>query len=97
METTKRPRGRPKGSQNVATAAVRQVINAFLDNNADQVQELFRKLAEENPGKALDIYFSAAEYITPKLARVEQKTEHSGQVNHGFIVIPAKDSLEPDA
>lgn len=72
--------GRPKGSKNRDTAHIKEAVSNFVQGNADRVQALFDELAANNPGKALDVYFGAAEYVLPKLARTENTTELVGQL-----------------
>ena len=70
-------------------------ISAFVEKNSKKVDQLFATLCQEDPGKALQIYFGAAEYVIPKLARTESTVEHSGAIQ-GVLVVPAKDALETD-
>ena len=72
--------GRPKGSVNRDTAHVKEAISAFVQKNSARVDELFGQLCQEDPGKALQIYFGAAEYVLPKLARTENTTELKGNL-----------------
>lgn len=62
-------KGRKKGVPNVATAAVRSAITAFVDGNAEQVQKLWERVAARDPGKALELYAKLAEFCLPKLSR----------------------------
>jgi hypothetical protein len=61
--------GRPKGTPNKATAVVRDAISSFVEGNADQVQELWERVAKKDPAKALEIYAKLAEFSLPKLSR----------------------------
>jgi hypothetical protein len=63
--------GRPKGSANKATTAVREAIARFAENNVEQLQGWLEKSAEKNPDKAADLFLRALEYHIPKLARTE--------------------------
>ena len=77
-------KGRPRGSPNKATAAVREAIALFAEQNVGKLQEWLGAIAEKNPEKAADLYLRALEYFTPKLAR----TELSGEVGvRGKLVI----------
>jgi|SRR5450759_1896172 hypothetical protein len=51
--------GRPKGSANKATTAVREAIARFAENNVEQLQGWLEKSAEKNPDKAADLFFGA--------------------------------------
>ena len=75
--------GRPKGSPNKATAAVREAIAVFAEGNAHKLQEWLDDIAmgvggnKPDPAKAADLYLRAIEYHIPKLARTEV-TGHDG-------------------
>ena len=84
--------GRPKGSKNRDTAHVKEAISAFVQKNSKKVDALFTQLCAEDPGKALQIYFGAAEYVLPKLARTEATVEHSGKMDHSVKVDFGNDS-----
>ena len=77
-------KGRPRGSPNKATAAVREAIALFAQQNVGKLQTWLDATAERNPEKAADLYLRALEYFTPKLAR----TGLSGEVGvRGKLVI----------
>lgn len=71
--------GRPKGSPNKSTAAVREAIANLLDRNSEKMDEWLQLVAygdselgvKPQPDKALDIMQKLAEYHIPKLARTE--------------------------
>jgi hypothetical protein len=73
----------PKGRGSVpnkSTANAREAIAAFVDGNADRLNELLDRIADENPKAAFDAIMSVVEYHIPKLARVEQDVTHSGEI-----------------
>jgi hypothetical protein len=72
--------GRPKGSPNKATAAVREAIARMAEDNAPKFLEWMDQVAKTNPEKACDIYLKAIEYHIPKLARTEVTGNDSGPV-----------------
>jgi hypothetical protein len=69
--------GRPKGSPNKSTAAVREAIALFAEGNAHKLQSWLDDVAmgaggnRPDPAKAADLYLRAIEYHIPKLARTE--------------------------
>jgi hypothetical protein len=69
--------GRPKGSPNKSTTAVREAIAVFAEGNAHKLQEWLDDVAmgtggnRPDPAKAADLYLRAIEYHIPKLARTE--------------------------
>lgn len=63
--------GRPKGSLNKSTAAVREAIAKMAEMNAPRFAMWLDEVAQKSPEKACDIYLRAIEYHIPKLARTE--------------------------
>lgn len=63
--------GRPKGSPNKSTAAVREAIAKMAEMNAPRFALWLDEVAQKSPEKACDIYLRAIEYHIPKLARTE--------------------------
>ncbi len=63
--------GRPTGSPNRTTKEVRQQFEHLLNNNVDKLQNLFDKVAEENPTKAIELILKVSEFVLPKLKAVE--------------------------
>lgn len=76
--------GRPKGSPNKATTAVREAIAVFAEGNAHKLQEWLDDIAmgvggnRPDPAKAADLYLRAIEYHIPKLARTELTGKDGG-------------------
>ena len=76
--------GRVKGTPNRATGAVRDVFSKFVESNAEKVQELFDRVAEDDPGKALDLLARLSEFVVPKLSRATI----DGEIGvHGSLII----------
>lgn len=63
--------GRPKGSLNKSTTAVREAIAKMAEMNAPRFAMWLDEVAQKSPEKACDIYLRAIEYHIPKLARTE--------------------------
>lgn len=72
-ETGKRRKtgGRKPGVPNRATADVRKAVAELLEMAAPQMIQWLERVAYDDPAKALDLVFKAAEYHIPKLARTE--------------------------
>lgn len=85
------PNGRPPGTPNKATAAAREAIAAFVDGNADRLQEWLDRIADKDPEKAFSLFMSVVEYHVPKLAR----TEHSGPDGRAIPVSLPIEFVEP--
>ena len=73
--------GRPPGSVNKATAAVREAIARMAEDNAENFVSWITEVADKSPEKACDIYLRAIEYHIPKLARTEMVGNDGGPVS----------------
>ena len=67
--------GREKGTPNKGTAELREAYTELLQNNISRVQELFDKVAENNPQKALELLLKLSEFAIPKLRAIEVNNE----------------------
>ena len=67
--------GREKGTANKATARLREAFTELLEGNMGRVQELFDKVAEKNPQKALELLLKLSEFALPKLRAIEVNNE----------------------
>lgn len=80
--TSGNPTGRPKGTPNKITEEIRRTIHAALEDSAPDVAGWLRRLGEEDPKGALQVYAALAEFALPKLSRVEAKVENEAEVTH---------------
>lgn len=62
-------KGRPKGVPNKVTRDVREAIRDLLETAGPNMVEWLDRVADEDPGKALDLVAKFAEYVMPKLSR----------------------------
>ena len=67
--------GRKRGTANKATTRLREAYSDLLENNISRVQELFDKVAEKNPEKALELLLKLSEFALPKLRAIEVNNE----------------------
>ena len=65
------PNGRPKGSKNKKTEAIREAYQKLTENNLESMSIWLSQVASEDPAKAMDLMLRLSEYIIPKLARTE--------------------------
>ena len=72
--------GRPAGSPNRATAEVRAVFSTMVTANQIHLQSWLDRVAADNPKGALDLYLRLAEYVLPKIPRVDLATAPSGEL-----------------
>lgn len=68
---TNNPNGRPKGVPNKTTIEIREHFQMLIESSLPDIQEWLRRVAEQNPDKALQIVERYADYILPKLQRTE--------------------------
>jgi hypothetical protein len=80
--------GRPKGSQNRATTAVREAIATLAEQNIGRVQEWLDRIATRNPAKATELYLRLLEYHVPRLARTELSNPDGSPLNFTLFVPP---------
>jgi hypothetical protein len=71
--------GRPAGSTNRATAEVRAVFSTLVTANQMHLQAWLDRVAAENPKGALDLYLRLAEYVLPKVQRIDLSTSDAGE------------------
>ena len=69
---TNNPSGRPKGTVNKVTTALRSRINDFLNNNWENLQDDFDKL---EPQDRLQFYEKLLQYGLPRLQNTQLTTD----------------------
>ena len=63
--------GRPAGSKNKNTSAIRTAYQNLVEYNLENMSLWIGQVAAENPEKAMDLMIKLSEYVIPKLARTE--------------------------
>jgi hypothetical protein len=63
--------GRPKGTSNKATTAIKEAYQNLLENNLDNMNRWLAIIADKDPKGAVELMLKLSEYILPKLARTE--------------------------
>lgn len=63
--------GRPPGMQNKITIEFRDTVRRLLEKNTQNVGVWLDRVAEDDPGRALELLARLAEFAAPKLARTE--------------------------
>ncbi|MDA8886772.1 hypothetical protein OAD66_09530 [Bacteroidia bacterium] len=86
--------GRQKGTPNKATARLREAFTELLEDNIGKVQELFDKVVEKNPEKALELMLKLSEFVLPKLRAIEVNNE-SEEAKHTSLNINIIDTGVP--
>jgi hypothetical protein len=84
--------GSRKGIPNRVTGEARSLIAAFIDSRAKRAAQLWDKVADTDPARALEILGKLGEFVMPKLAR----TEHSGIGGGAIPVAAATQQLTDD-
>lgn len=67
--------GRPAGVPNKATTAFRDTVNTLLADSAENVTKWIGLVAQQDPGRALDLLIKLAEFAVPKLSRQEVQAQ----------------------
>ena len=88
--------GRQRGTANKATARLIEAFTELLEDNMGRVQELFDKVAEKNPQKALELLLKLSEFVLPKLRAIEVNNE-SEEAMHTSLDIRIIDTGVPFA
>jgi hypothetical protein len=65
------PNGRPKGSKNKTTNAIREAYQKLTEDNLENMSSWLNEIASQDPAKAMDMMIKLSEYVIPKLARQE--------------------------
>jgi len=85
----KKTGGRKKGTPNKSTQAAREAISAFVDGNADRLEDWLDKIEQQDgPLAAFKAFTDLLEYHVPKLSRSEV------HANVGVFHEDALDDLE---
>ena len=63
--------GRPKGSKNKQTQAIRKAYQELVEGNLENLQTWLVLVAEKDPKEAFEMMIKLSEYVIPKLARTE--------------------------
>jgi len=70
----KKAGGRQKGTTNKSISDLRSIFSTLLINNEGNMQTWIDKLAQRNPGKALEIITKMADYLIPKPIQEGEKS-----------------------
>ena len=63
--------GRIKGVPNKVTADTRAIFQAVFDHQVPKADGWFERVADDNPGKALESLLRLAEHFVPKLSSLK--------------------------
>jgi len=75
-----RSKGRPVGSKNKATQAIRIAYQKLTEENLENMSIWLAQVAAENPEKAMQLMLQLSEFIIPKLARTELTNSEGGDL-----------------
>jgi hypothetical protein len=67
--------GRPKGSPNRGTEALRKRIASLTERNYPRLSEALQSVEAENPAKFVELYLQLLRYTLPQLQSVQQTIE----------------------
>ena len=63
--------GRPPGTKNKKTEAIRGAYQNLVEMNLENMSLWIQSVAADNPKEAMDLMIKLSEYVIPKLARTE--------------------------
>jgi len=86
--------GRPKGSLNRSTEAMKLTIARAVNNTLNTIQEDLEEIKKRDPEKAMDLALKLMEYALPKLSRTEMKGAIDHRIQQISININRKE-IEP--
>lgn len=89
---TNNPNGRPKGVPNKTTKEIRDAFQMLIESSLPDIQKWLRRVAEENPEKALMIVERYSDYILPKLQRTELNGGEDAPLKKVIFDFGTKDS-----
>ena len=69
------PSGRPKGSQNKGTEALRKRIATLTERNYPALTEALEHVRADNPIKFVELYLKLLSYTLPQLQAIQQTLE----------------------
>jgi hypothetical protein len=67
--------GKAKGTPNKSTSAIKEAYQKLIENNLDNLTAWLELIAEKDPEKAIRIISDLSEYVIPKLARTDLRSE----------------------
>ena len=67
--------GRPKGSPNKGTEALRKRIASLTERNYPRLSAALESVEAENPSKFIELYLQLLRYTLPQLQSVQQTIE----------------------
>lgn len=80
--------GRPKGSKNKSTQELKEMVNTFISNNADQFQADFKKL---DPKDRVMLYEKMLKYVLPTQQKMEIYPPVESQMERITLVIKGRE------
>lgn len=80
------PKGRPEGSQNKSSTAIRKAYQELIEGNLDNVKLWLERVAKEDPAKALTLLIQLSPFVIPKL----NQTDITSNGDPFNIILPNK-------
>lgn len=74
------PKGRPKGAKGKTQTDIKNSFQSLIENNLGNIETWLNSVANDNPGKALEIILKMSEFILPK-----QKAITADVMGNGFL------------
>ena len=64
------PAGRPKGSKNRSTKAMKEALSQLVDDNLENMSDWLNEMARDDPKAAFQCMLNLMEFQMPKMSRV---------------------------
>jgi hypothetical protein len=93
--------GRPTGSKDKAQQDVKQAYQQLVEGNLCNIETWLNKVAQDDPGRALDFMLKLSKFIIPEMKSTDFKTDISVNTNSIMRLTPAElkyisDSIEAE-
>jgi len=70
---TNNPNGRPKGIQNKTTEEAKELFNAVIEGQIENIESCLKKVQEKDPARFLEILAKYLNYIYPRGLDISSK------------------------
>lgn len=94
------PNGRPKGSKNRSTKAMKKVLAQLIDDNLDNMSVWLNEIAKDDPRVAFQCMLNMMKFNIPKISRtsaVVEKEEEVQTKNYSESILKISEKLIDEA
>ena len=69
------PKGRPSGAKDKIQTDIKESYQQLIEGNLSNIETWLKKVAANDPAKAIDLVMRLSEFILPKIKSIELKGE----------------------